>query len=50
MNVIHKDINDLIPYAKNARLHDDKQINQIAGSIKEFGFNNPIFILLLRTE
>jgi DNA modification methylase len=44
MNVIHKDINDLIPYAKNARLHDDKQINQIAGSIKEFGFNNPILI------
>jgi hypothetical protein len=44
MNVIHKDVNDLIPYAKNARLHDDKQINQIAGSIKEFGFNNPILI------
>jgi DNA modification methylase len=44
MNVIHKNVNDLIPYAKNARLHDDKQINQIAGSIKEFGFNNPILI------
>jgi len=44
MNVIHKDVNDLIPYAKNARLHDNKQINQIAGSIKEFGFNNPILI------
>ena len=32
----------LIPYVNNARVHDDYQINQIAASIKEFGFNNPI--------
>ena len=38
------DINDLIPYANNARTHDDNQVTQIASSIKEFGFNNPILI------
>ena len=35
---------DLIPYARNARQHSDYQIGQIAASIKEFGFNNPILI------
>jgi len=34
----------LIPYAKNSRTHSDAQVAQIAGSIKEFGFNNPILI------
>lgn len=34
----------LIPYARNARIHTEKQIGQIAGSIKEFGFTNPILI------
>lgn len=34
----------LIPYAKNSRTHDDAQIAQIAASIKEFGFTNPILI------
>jgi len=31
----------LIPYAKNSRTHSEAQVAQIAGSIKEFGFNNP---------
>jgi DNA modification methylase len=44
MEIINKPIDLLIPYAKNARLHDDAQIAQLAGSIKEFGFNNPILI------
>ena len=44
MEVINKHIDLLIPYAKNARVHDEAQIAQIAGSIKEFGFNNPILI------
>ena len=44
MEIINKPIDLLIPYAKNARVHDDAQIAQIAGSIKEFGFNNPILI------
>ncbi|MCI5123148.1 MAG: hypothetical protein D3925_01395 [Candidatus Electrothrix sp. AR5] len=35
---------DLLPYARNARTHSDVQVNQIASSIKEFGFNNPILV------
>ena len=35
---------DLIPYAKNSRTHSEEQIAQIAASIKEFGFTNPIII------
>jgi DNA modification methylase len=34
----------LIPYARNSRTHSDAQIAQIAGSIREFGFTNPILI------
>lgn len=34
----------LLPYAKNSRTHSDEQVAQIAASIKEFGFNNPILI------
>ena len=37
-------VEKLIPYAKNARTHSDEQVAQIAGSIKEFGFNNPVLI------
>ena len=44
MEIIKKPIDTLIPYAKNARVHDEAQIAQIAGSIKEFGFNNPVLI------
>lgn len=35
---------DLIPYARNARTHSEAQVDQIAASIREFGFNNPILI------
>jgi site-specific DNA-methyltransferase (adenine-specific) len=36
---------DLIkPYARNAKKHPKKQIDQIANSIKEFGFNQPVVI------
>jgi len=34
----------LIPYARNARLHSDAQVTQIAASIAEFGFNNPALV------
>jgi ParB family transcriptional regulator, chromosome partitioning protein len=44
MKIEQKSIDLLIPYAKNARIHNEAQIAQIAGSIKEFGFNNPILI------
>jgi len=37
-------ISDLIPYANNARTHSDEQIAQIASSIKEFGFINPVIV------
>ncbi|MCH4007807.1 MAG: site-specific DNA-methyltransferase [Eubacterium sp.] len=39
-----EDTDKLIPYARNARTHSDKQIAQIAASIKEFGFLSPIVI------
>ena len=35
---------DLIPYAMNSRDHSDDQIAQLAASIREFGFTNPIII------
>ena len=35
---------DLLPYAMNSRTHSDEQVAQIAASIKEFGFTNPILI------
>ena len=34
----------LIPYAKNSRTHSDAQVAQIAGSIREFGFTNPVLV------
>lgn len=37
-------VSDLIPYARNARTHSDEQVTMIAGSIKEFGFNNPVLV------
>src|SRR6202140_2968778 len=37
-------IDKLIPFARNPRTHSDAQIAQIAASIAEFGFNNPILV------
>ena len=34
----------LIPFAKNARTHSDAQVAQIAASIREFGWTNPILV------
>jgi DNA modification methylase len=34
----------LVPYARNARTHSDAQVAQIAASIAEFGFNNPVLV------
>lgn len=47
MNLLHveqRSIASLIPYAKNARTHSDAQIAQIAASIAEFGWTNPILV------
>jgi hypothetical protein len=37
-------VEKLIPYARNSRTHSDEQVAQIAGSIREFGFTNPVLI------
>jgi DNA modification methylase len=37
-------VSQLIPFARNSRTHDDAQVAQIAGSIREFGFTNPVLI------
>jgi ParB-like chromosome segregation protein Spo0J len=34
----------LIPYARNARTHSAEQVAQIAASIREFGFTNPVLV------
>jgi len=39
-----KSVKELIPYSKNARTHSENQVAQIANSIIEFGFTNPILI------
>lgn len=44
MNIEKLSIEDLLPYAKNSRTHSNEQVAQIAASIKEFGFNNPVLI------
>ena len=44
LKIEHTPVDRLIPYARNARTHADDQVSQIAGSIAEFGFVNPILI------
>lgn len=40
----HLSVEDLVPYIRNSRTHSDAQVLQIAASIKEFGFTNPVLI------
>ena len=40
----YRPIDKLIPYARNARTHSDAQVAQIAASIREFGWTNPILV------
>ena len=44
MTIIYKNVEDLIPYINNTRTHSSEQVQQIASSIKEFGFTNPVLI------
>jgi DNA modification methylase len=37
-------VEDLVPYARNARTHSPAQVAQIAASIREFGFTNPVLV------
>jgi ParB-like chromosome segregation protein Spo0J len=39
-----RSVSELIPYAANSRTHSDAQVAQIAASIKEFGWTNPILV------
>ena len=43
-SIEHWPLDRLIPHARNARTHSDQQVAQIAGSIAEFGFVNPVLI------
>ena len=44
LKITYRRVEDLQPYAGNARTHSDKQINQIAASMRTFGFTNPVLI------
>jgi DNA modification methylase len=44
LNIQQRAVTDLIPYIANSRTHSDAQVAQIAASIKEFGWTNPILV------
>lgn len=44
LKIKYKPIVDLIPYARNSRTHSEAQVAQIAASIKEFGWTNPVLL------
>ena len=44
MNIESKLLADIVPYSKNAKKHDNRQINNVAESIKQYGFVQPIVI------
>lgn len=44
MEIIKKRVLDIVPYAKNAKKHDKRQIDNVAESIKQYGFVQPIVI------
>src|ERR1035438_4500205 len=44
LQVTYEEIQNLVPYARNARTHSKRQIRQIADSIHAFGFTNPVLV------
>ena len=44
LHIEFRQIERLLPYVRNARTHSAVQIRQIAASIAEFGFNNPVLV------
>ena len=44
LQVTYEEIQNLVPYARNARTHSKRQIRQIADSIRSFGFTNPVLV------
>lgn len=43
-NIEMRDIESIIPYARNSRTHSDDQVTRLASSIREWGFTNPVLI------
>jgi len=44
LSIEYKSTGELIPYVNNSRTHSEQQVQQVAASIKEFGFTNPLLI------
>ena len=44
LKIVYKKTTELIPYANNSRTHSEYQVGQIAASMREFGFTNPVLI------
>jgi ParB-like chromosome segregation protein Spo0J len=44
LNIEYRSLDSLVPYSRNPRTHSEEQVSQIAASIREFGFTNPILI------
>lgn len=44
LNLEYRNIEALIPYTNNSRTHSDAQVTQIAASIREFGWTNPVLV------
>jgi DNA modification methylase len=44
LRIEHRAVGELIPYARNARTHSEAQVALIAGSIREYGFTNPVLV------
>jgi ParB-like chromosome segregation protein Spo0J len=44
LQIEYLSLGSLAPYARNARTHSKKQVKQIVGSIRQFGFTNPVLI------
>ena len=44
LQIAWRPLGELIPYARNPRTHSDAQVAQIAASIREFGWTNPVLV------
>lgn len=44
MNIVEREVDKLIPYSRNAKKHDETQIANVAESIKQFGFVQPVVV------
>jgi ParB-like chromosome segregation protein Spo0J len=44
LQITWRRLGELIPYVRNPRTHSDAQVAQIAGSIREFGWTNPVLV------